>query len=402
MERHPSAVQWLVTIGLILLACAAGLAAQHSTTLSWTASTTAGVTYNVYRGTVSGGPYTLLTSIPVGVMYTDSAVSNGATYFYVARADMAGVESDNSNEVKAVIPTPATVVAISISPTSAAVSTGSSVQFHATVTGSTNTAVNWTVQNGIISSTGLYGAPATTGVSTVTATALADTTKKDTASITVAALPTVTTLSVLPVGAIPAVNSGDTKAVELGMKFTSDVPGSVMGVCFYKGPLNTGIHTGSLWAASGARLTAVVFTNETASGRQCMNFAAPALILANTLYTVSYHSNTGFYSYNSSYFTSAVNNGVLHAPVNAGVFTYGAGGVAPTVTYQALNYWVDVMFIPGTVPPPISSMTKTCTWLADSVTWRCDIKTVNFASGRAVQDVTTSGSLANTVNGIKP
>ena len=41
--------------------------------------------------------------------------------------------------------------------------------------------------------------------------------------------------------------SNDGSAVELGVKFRSDVDGSVTGVRFYKGPQNTGTHVGHLW-----------------------------------------------------------------------------------------------------------------------------------------------------------
>ena len=63
----------------------------------------AGLTgYNVYRGTTSGGPYTLITSSPVsGTTYTDSTASNGTTYYYVVTAVNAVGESARSNEAYA-------------------------------------------------------------------------------------------------------------------------------------------------------------------------------------------------------------------------------------------------------------------------------------------------------------
>jgi fibronectin type 3 domain-containing protein len=66
------------------------------------------VGYNVYRSTVSGGPYTLLTSTPVpGTTYTDNAVQAGVTYFYVVTAvDANGNESAFSNEAPVTVPTP--------------------------------------------------------------------------------------------------------------------------------------------------------------------------------------------------------------------------------------------------------------------------------------------------------
>ena len=58
----------------------------------------------------------------------------------------------------------------------------------------------------------------------------------------------------------------DTNAVELGVKFTSDVNGLITGIRFYKGATNTGTHTGTLWSSAGAPLATATFTNETAVG----------------------------------------------------------------------------------------------------------------------------------------
>jgi len=88
-----------------------------------------------------------------------------------------------------------TPVSVTISPTTATVTSGGTQQFQATVTGSSNTAVQWQVnqtnggsaQAGTISSTGLYTAPSTTTsmMVTVTAVAMADTTKSASATTTV-------------------------------------------------------------------------------------------------------------------------------------------------------------------------------------------------------------------------
>jgi len=83
-------------------------AQQHSVDLKWTASTSTVSGYNVYRGSVSGGPYTKINSSLVSTTaYTDSTVVTGQTYYYVTTAqDASGVESDYSNEAMAMIPSP--------------------------------------------------------------------------------------------------------------------------------------------------------------------------------------------------------------------------------------------------------------------------------------------------------
>lgn len=54
--------------------------------LNWTVDLRA-ATYNIYRGTVSGGELTVpLATGVTGTTYTDNAVSNGTTYFYIIRA----------------------------------------------------------------------------------------------------------------------------------------------------------------------------------------------------------------------------------------------------------------------------------------------------------------------------
>jgi SdrD B-like domain len=81
-------------------------AQARTATASWLASTSVVSGYNVYRGTVSGGPYTKLNGSLITLLtYTDATVQNGQTYFFVTTAvDGSGSESVFSNEVMAVIP----------------------------------------------------------------------------------------------------------------------------------------------------------------------------------------------------------------------------------------------------------------------------------------------------------
>jgi hypothetical protein len=80
---------------------------QHSVDLSWTASNSPDISsYNVYRGTVSGGPYAKIGSVQAPTTaYTDSNVTNSQTYYYVTTAvNSNNQESSYSNQAKAVIP----------------------------------------------------------------------------------------------------------------------------------------------------------------------------------------------------------------------------------------------------------------------------------------------------------
>jgi hypothetical protein len=83
-----------------------GESTQHSVSLTWKPSTSVVVGYNVYRGLVSGGPYTKITgTLDSATAYADSSVSSSTTYYYVTTAvDSTGTESAYSNEVMAAIP----------------------------------------------------------------------------------------------------------------------------------------------------------------------------------------------------------------------------------------------------------------------------------------------------------
>ena len=79
----------------------------HVVALSWTASTSSGVTgYKVYRGTTSGGPYTLLSAVGNVTTYTDATVLSGQTYFYVVTTLAGSNESAYSTQSSASVPTP--------------------------------------------------------------------------------------------------------------------------------------------------------------------------------------------------------------------------------------------------------------------------------------------------------
>ncbi len=136
----------------------------------------------------------------------------------------------------------------------------------------------------------------------------------------------------------------DPNPYELGMKFRTSAPGQAVGVRFYKGAHNTGRHVGNLWTAEGVRLATTVFRNETPTGWQEANFPAPVPLVPGSFYVVSYHSQ-GNYSADPNYFLKARVNGPLIAPAGEnGVYATGRSSTFPNGSYNAENYWVDVVF----------------------------------------------------------
>ncbi|HYI93634.1 MAG TPA: DUF4082 domain-containing protein [Bryobacteraceae bacterium] len=148
----------------------------------------------------------------------------------------------------------------------------------------------------------------------------------------------------------PDLLSDETKPIELGMKFRSDVTGYVTAVRFYKSPQNTGTHVGSLWSADGTRLASVTFVNETNIGWQQALFPSPIRIAANTTYVISYYAPNGGYAASIGFFKAGVSKTPLHVLADEvdgpnGIFVYAEGGGFPDQTYQASNYWVDVVLL---------------------------------------------------------
>lgn len=164
--------------------------------------------------------------------------------------------------------------------------------------------------------------------------------------------------------AIPAnPDVNDTSAVELGVKFRSDLDGKVKGVRFHKSVNNTGTHVGSLWNTSGGLLATVTFTNETASGWQEALFDEPVDIEADTTYVVSYFTPTGHYASTVDYF---VTQDAYSYPLRAlqdgvdgqnGVFRYTPSSAYPADSYRSSNYWVDVVFEADDIFPPSVAIT---------------------------------------------
>ena len=143
--------------------------------------------------------------------------------------------------------------------------------------------------------------------------------------------------------------NNDGQGIVVGMKFRSSQNGLIRGVRYFKIAGTTGTHTGHLWTAAGVVLGSVSFTGETASGWQEALFASPIVINANTTYVVSVFSTSGDYAASKPYFSQAVINDPLRALADGedgpnGLYKYSAASVFPTNSFNASNYWVDVVF----------------------------------------------------------
>ena len=152
-----------------------------------------------------GGNATVGTISASGLYTAPSAVSNPASITIKAQS-----VQDTSKSGAAAVTINPEKVQISISPSSGSVQLGATLQFTATVTGTANSAVLWSVNNfiggqtgvGFIDQNGLYTAPANLPPNTLTvsATSQEDTTKSAAAVLTVLATAGGITVTVSPQG----------------------------------------------------------------------------------------------------------------------------------------------------------------------------------------------------------
>ena len=145
------------------------------------------------------------------------------------------------------------------------------------------------------------------------------------------------------------VDSLDGSAVELGVKFRSDVAGNINGIRFYKSAANTGTHVGSLWKHRHAPRPGQL-QRRVRLGLAAGEIHQPGRDPANTTYVAGYLAPRGRYSVNGPTLANGVDNSPLHAISNGtsanGLYIYGSTARFPTNSFLASNYWVDVLFTP--------------------------------------------------------
>jgi hypothetical protein len=93
--------EWVshIPLGFVLLCClltsvVPSFASAHKTTLTWTLSTTPGVTYSIYRSNTPGACSQTAKPFVTGVTantYVDSAVPFGVWYYNVAAVNAKGI-----------------------------------------------------------------------------------------------------------------------------------------------------------------------------------------------------------------------------------------------------------------------------------------------------------------------
>jgi iron uptake system EfeUOB component EfeO/EfeM len=201
-------------------------------------------------------------------LYTAPAVTSNTTAVLTATSAADSTKSAIAN-ISIVAP-----VSLTLSPTSTSVNAGSTAQFQAAVSNSTNTAVNWTASTGTVSSSGLYTAPKVTTNTTavLTATSAADSTKFASATISIVA-PVAISLS----PGDTTVNSASTAQFQAAVANTSNT--SVTWTASTGTVSTTGLYTApTVTSSTTAILTATSTADSTKSASVNITIAAPVTI----------------------------------------------------------------------------------------------------------------------------
>jgi hypothetical protein len=152
--------------------------------------------------------------------------------------------------------------------------------------------------------------------------------------------------------AAPSASAG--AAVELGVRFTVSMPGSVVAIRFYKARDNTGPHTGTLWTDRGQRVATVTFSHESRHGWQVARLNQVVALLPGRTYISSYHTTSGHYSEQPGAFAGGATIG--NPTIRGTGGTYSAGAGFPSLASASSAYYVDVLFQPGRSGTPISEL----------------------------------------------
>ena len=358
-----------------------------------TATVTAG-TQNPFTAIISGSSNTNVswsasggTILGTGLSATYTAPLTVGTYTITAlSADPTGSVGTATITVVAPPPPPPPVpkVTVAVSPTLASLPATTSLILTAVVTGTANTALNWTATAGTIvgnGTTATYTAPATATTATVVATSVASPGASDTAVLTVTAPPAIQKVSIAMLPTQQTMSGGTTQS------FTATVSGAIDTSVTWQttggtvaGTSNTVTYTAPLVHGTYT-ITAVSNADNTKSAFATVTVPSPTLSLTPTTWTMGEGGIQTFIATvtnsNATGVSWTATQGSIPATGNNVSFT--APNTATTVTLTATSLADPSVKATATVTvvsskrPIISNVHSTTTPTSCTVTWDTDV-----------------------------
>ena len=260
-------------------------------------------------------------SVSASGLYTAPASITGGQTVLVIATSVGDPTKKASSTVTLVPP-----VAVAVSPTAATLTVSQTLQFTANVTGSTNTAVTWTLTGaGSITSAGLYTAPSSIPAqtsATVTAVSVADTTKSASATITlnppvaVTVAPATATLTAAQTLQFAATVTGSTNTA---VTWTATGAGSITSAGLYTAPSN-------ITAQTTATVTATSVADTTKSASATVTVNPPVVVTVSPATATLSASQTSQFA---ATVTGSTNTSVTWSVNGAGAITSAGLYTAP-------------------------------------------------------------------------
>ena len=287
-----------VSVGVSPASISVGVGGQQQFTATVTGSTNTAVTWSL-SGTGCTG--SLCGTISTSGLYTAPSSAPNPPFVTVTATSVA----DPTKSGKASV-TVTQQIGIGITPTSAQVAEGHTQQFKATVTGTSNTAVNWSVSGtgcsgsgcGTITSSGLYTAPDSIPTQVVvTATSVAD--LSVTASATVTIIPPVV-VTVSPATVIVALGSKQQFQVSVTGSSNTAVTWSVSGAGCTGSSCGTVSSTGLYTAPASLPSPATVVVKATSQAMASASASATVTLVGSNNSKLAGQYAFSFTGYDSS------------------------------------------------------------------------------------------------------
>ena len=181
----------------------------------------------------------------------------------------------------------------------------------------------------------------------------------------------------------------DARPAELGVRFSSQSDGWVLGVRYYKMNEAAASTRGTLWTVGGDVLAQVNFSAASGAGWQKATFDAPVKISAGTTYVASYSAPAGHYADDSGVLSVTNATATKDLTAVAGVYSYGAG--VPQQTWKDSNYYADVVFATAKPTLPSTTATPTTATPAPSTTATPTTATPASPASTGFPDATNTG-----------